>query len=343
MEAHRREITIVGGGLAGLSLGMALRREGIPVLLHEAGSYPRHRVCGEFISGLGQLTRERLGLTEILQSAVEHGTTSWFVGEREILKARLPEPALGISRFHLDDHLQAAFQALGGILQTQSRVAVPQVGEGLVWAAGRQARKRSPWLGLKAHFLGVPMTSGLEMHLGRRSYVGLTPIGGGRVNVCALLRGPMEKGSGGVGGFLETLRHRGLAALAGRLAASRVDAVSFTGVSAMVFGKASNGDGELCIGDAHCLIPPFTGNGMTMAFQSAEAVIPALEAYAKGEVEWGEAMTGAREALKARFRRRVCTASLLHPFLTHPMGQQVLAASARFKALPFGALYHAVR
>ena len=45
-------IEIVGGGLAGLSLGLALRQQDIPVTLFEAGSYPRHRVCGEFITGL---------------------------------------------------------------------------------------------------------------------------------------------------------------------------------------------------------------------------------------------------------------------------------------------------
>ena len=41
-----RQITIAGGGLAGLSLGVALRRADVPVVLHEAGRYPRHRATG---------------------------------------------------------------------------------------------------------------------------------------------------------------------------------------------------------------------------------------------------------------------------------------------------------
>ena len=53
-------ITIVGGGLAGLTLGIALRQQQVPVTVWEAGRYPRHRVCGEFISGSGQATRARL-------------------------------------------------------------------------------------------------------------------------------------------------------------------------------------------------------------------------------------------------------------------------------------------
>ena len=57
MTAQLAPIEIIGGGLAGLSLGLALRRGGVPVTLHEAGEYPRHRVCGEFITGLDPATR----------------------------------------------------------------------------------------------------------------------------------------------------------------------------------------------------------------------------------------------------------------------------------------------
>ena len=47
-----REIEIVGGGLSGLSLGIYLRRRGVPVRILEAGAYPRHKVCGEFVCGV---------------------------------------------------------------------------------------------------------------------------------------------------------------------------------------------------------------------------------------------------------------------------------------------------
>ena len=70
-----KRISIVGGGLAGLSLGVALRRHGIPVILFEAGSYPRHRVCGEFISGLSKATLNTLGLQDLLHGAMSHRST----------------------------------------------------------------------------------------------------------------------------------------------------------------------------------------------------------------------------------------------------------------------------
>ena len=62
-------VEIIGGGLAGLSLGLGLRARGVPARLIEAGTYPRHRVCGEFITGLDEGTRRELQLTDILSGA----------------------------------------------------------------------------------------------------------------------------------------------------------------------------------------------------------------------------------------------------------------------------------
>ncbi|MCB9898586.1 MAG: NAD(P)-binding protein, partial [Planctomycetes bacterium] len=64
-----RPITIVGGGLAGLTLGIALRRHDVPVLLDEAGRYPRHRVCGEFVNGRGREVLRALRLEAGLLAA----------------------------------------------------------------------------------------------------------------------------------------------------------------------------------------------------------------------------------------------------------------------------------
>ena len=49
-QAENKPITIAGGGVAGLALGVALAQRGIPVELFDKGAYPRHRVCGEFIA-----------------------------------------------------------------------------------------------------------------------------------------------------------------------------------------------------------------------------------------------------------------------------------------------------
>ena len=57
-----QSITIVGGGLAGLSLGIALCNRGVRTHIVEAGAYPRHRVCGEFLTGLDDATTDKLDI-----------------------------------------------------------------------------------------------------------------------------------------------------------------------------------------------------------------------------------------------------------------------------------------
>ena len=44
------EVAIIGGGIAGLTLSIDLRKRGYDVVLIEKGTYPRHKVCGEYIS-----------------------------------------------------------------------------------------------------------------------------------------------------------------------------------------------------------------------------------------------------------------------------------------------------
>ncbi len=343
-----KRISIVGGGLAGFSLGIGLRRHGIPVVLSEAGTYPRHRVCGEFISGLDPATLEALGLTGILEGAVSHRSTVWYRREKEVFSADLPEIALGLSRYVLDARCKERFLALGGDLRQCSRIcSTGKDTAGQVWATGRTAAKRSPWLGLKAHFTDVATTHGLEMHLGDQLYVGLTRVAPDRVNVCALVRGPLEKRTSRPEWMVDIFRQRGLASFADRLDAATMDEDSVVGVSALPFGRWAGervrGEPGCRLGDAHRQIPPFTGNGMTMAIQSAESALPHLRTYASGACAWPSAVEQIRRALARRFDKRLRLAGLIHPFLTHPWGQSMLSLGRGLPGRPFDLLYHALR
>ncbi len=44
------EIAIIGGGLAGLTAALDLADKGKEVLVIEKNRYPRHKVCGEYVS-----------------------------------------------------------------------------------------------------------------------------------------------------------------------------------------------------------------------------------------------------------------------------------------------------
>ncbi len=101
-----KPITLAGAGLAGLALGNALQRAGVPTTLHESATLPRHRVCGEFICGRGAETLTRLGLADSLVGAVQHRQVHWYLKNKRILKSTLPAPAFGISRYCLDQRLK---------------------------------------------------------------------------------------------------------------------------------------------------------------------------------------------------------------------------------------------
>ena len=333
-----RPIEILGGGLAGLSLGIALRREGVQVTLHEAGDYPRHRVCGEFITGLKSSTIERLGLRPHLRDALEHHEVAWSVGEKAPQIQRLPAPALGISRHTLDARLADSFVATGGVLRLHSRVSDAENMPGRIFATGRRRSAEPRWIGLKVHVHELGLTRDLEMHLGEGCYVGLSRIEDRKVNVCGLFRRRALTGRG-PDLLIAYLRAAGLDALAERLNRAVRDTESFCAVAALDFDRRVEVTDRICLGDASAMIPPFTGNGMAMAFQSTEIALPHLLAYARGQREWPEICRAINRALRGRFRRRVASADALHPFLLQRGAQRCFAALSRARLVPFRPLY----
>ncbi len=333
-----RPLEIIGGGLAGLSLGLALRRAGVGVTVAEAGDYPRHRVCGEFITGLADETVARLGLAPFLADALALREVAWFHSGRLARRQRLPSPARGLSRFALDARLARAFASAGGNLRTNHRVAALDPAPGRVFTTGRRRAAQSPWLGLKIHARGLALECDLELHLGDDTYVGLSGVEDGRVNICGLFR-RREISAKGPALLLAYLQAANLSALAARLAGADFDAASFSAVAAVDFDQHVPPADRVALGDACAMIPPFTGNGMAMAFQSAEAALDPLLAYARGAADWAETCAVIHAALQQRFRLRLAAADLLHPFLLRPSRQRMLAGLARAHVLPLQPLY----
>jgi len=68
------EIAIVGGGLAGLTAAIHLSKLGYSITLIEKNTYPKHKVCGEYVSNEVIPYLNWLGIhPEILQPAqIEH-------------------------------------------------------------------------------------------------------------------------------------------------------------------------------------------------------------------------------------------------------------------------------
>ena len=330
--AGAKPITIVGGGLAGLVLGIGLRRCNVPVMIHEAGHYPRHRVCGEFISGRGQAALARLGLRELLDQtgAVSAQSAAFFSATKATAPRPLPLAAICLSRFVLDAALAKKFRELGGELFDGKRFA-RDFDQGIVRATGRRARtegKGARWFGLKIHARKVVLAADLEMHISPLGYVGLCKINGGEVNVCGLFRKRADE-NGESKNWRDLLCGQPGSPLRRRFASAEFDEDSFCAVAGLSLQpEQAAARAEICVGDAITMIPPVTGNGMSMAFESAELAIAPLAAWSRGELSWNEGRQKIARDCDASFARRLAWAKWLQRILLTPALQNPLVALA---------------
>lgn len=333
-------VTIAGGGLAGLALGILLRRKGVPVILNEAGSYPRHRVCGEFICGIKPEQLTHLGIANAFRGSVPCFTTSWFYRGRTVYRKKLPRPGIGISRFCLDQRLAEQFRSEGGELNEWTRMNREQLpSKGSVSAIGRKA-EASDWLGLKFHARGLELAYDLELHLGNHAYLGISRIEDGAFNLCGLFKKRPEIKAPKPELPLAYLEASGLGYLVDRLAKAEIDENSVTGVSNLSYKPLPPAnDGVLHLGDSTGLIPPFTGNGMSIAFESAVIAAGPLLAFSEGKSKWDTVLTEVASMSHRRFKVRKTIARMIHPLIYSPRGQTALCLAARSRILPFHPLF----
>ena len=109
------DLIIIGAGPAGTAAAISAARRAASVLLLERGRFPRHKVCGEFVSAeaLGLLAefldRELAGL---IKDAVRIPRARVFLDGRT-LRARVDPPAASIARFELDAALWQSARSAG--------------------------------------------------------------------------------------------------------------------------------------------------------------------------------------------------------------------------------------
>ena len=327
-----RPITIVGGGISGLSLGIDLQLKGLPVHLFEAGDYPRHRVCGEFLSGQGYRRIKEWGLAKsFLTAGAVEATHFKCYGPTDMSPVlRLPSPALCLSRYRMDDCMAQHFRELGGHLITQHRVrpAHFEQKEGIIWAHGRlaQTRQKSPWIGYKCHIKNYPLAADLEMHFGRNGYVGLCRVEDGKINVCGLRR-MKEKVVPNNGkkrwlqwtlSSLHPSKHENLLK-----AECLEDSLCYTAGLQYKGWRFEPIHTKAVIGDHRTLIPPLTGNGMSMAVESAYMATPFIQDYIAGDLQWKEVCQQMNRAMSNRFRKRLLIAGLIQRMVMARHGEGI--------------------
>ena len=108
----QNEVLILGGGVAGCAASIALARKGQRVTLIEREPTPRHKVCGEFLSGEALEDLHALGIDVTSLGAVPINYVR-LAAARRAAQAPLPFPAASLSRKALDTALIAEAIAAG--------------------------------------------------------------------------------------------------------------------------------------------------------------------------------------------------------------------------------------
>jgi 2-polyprenyl-6-methoxyphenol hydroxylase-like FAD-dependent oxidoreductase len=178
--------------------------------------------------------------------------------------------------------------------------------------------------GLKVHARGVALAADLEMHFVPSGYVGLCRLAGGEVNICGLFRSKSvvpdlaQRWRDWLGGPAASV-------LRSRLAEARFDENSFCSVAGLCLRpQRATQRNECCVGDALTMIPPVTGNGMSMAFESAELAIEPLAEFSYGQLTWDGARHEIATRCDKRFTPRLRWAAWVQRALFQPAARAAL-------------------
>ena len=311
------ELIVLGGGPAGAAAAITAARLGARVLLLERGHFPRHKVCGEFISPealdlLASLLAGSPGF-RVLEDAPRVGRARLYIGRRELGTALSP-PAASISRFELDEALWQAAELAGVECRQQLGAdAVSRTGESFtVMASGRlfQARAvinaagrwsnlnrspapKNPSVGLKAHFASTEPQDSTDLYFFAGGYCGVQPVGPDRLNVCAMVRVGAATTLEQVFSCHPQLQRasRGWRQLIGTVA-----------TSPLVFRPpVPEHLGVLRAGDAAGFVDPFVGDGISLALRSGATAAQVLRPAWSGETGLHEAAEVYRVEYKNQF------------------------------------------
>ena len=297
--APQREVLVIGGGPAGAAAAIAAACEGASVRVLERSRGPRHKVCGEFLSPGALPILESLGVPVLgaLRPAPIRTCRLRF-GHRE-KQWTLGEPALGLSRFALDNLLLCRAEAVGAAISRGEAASPGQCTDGAtttVLAVGRRpsAPSGERLFGFKAHFEG-PQDDAVDLYFAEQAYAGVSPVENGWTNVCGIApEAALRIHRFDVDEYVERCtplaeRIRGLRR---RMKWLLVGPLSFSTV-----GGSTAHDHVYAAGDALGFVDPFTGSGI-------------LNALATGRL----AGRNAARAVPATGHLAECRALLRRPF-----------------------------
>jgi flavin-dependent dehydrogenase len=360
--AFDADAAVLGAGVAGAAAAKAVAERGWKTVLIDRGAFPRHKVCGEFLSPEAARTLDGLGLDDAV-AALNPGAVvkaRLIFGAGEPLDVPLPGTAAGISRYALDAALHRAALDAGAQVRTGTTVTavVPEAfGYRVTWRSGKTNETLSvraviaAWganpraglpghrrlgaagngfVGVKSHFRGIEADGAVELYFFAGGYAGIVPVEGGRCNVAALLdRRAFPAAEPTVPGLIRAAAERS-PPLKARLAGAEPVPGSQAAVAPVdLTRKPVAWTLVPHVGDAALMIPPLCGDGMSVALRSAQLCSGLADRYLRGEITlqaWRDEYAG---RLLRECRGPLRWGRLLQRLAALPQAERLLPALGR--------------
>lgn len=352
-----KDVIVIGGGLAGLVSAGILATNGYTVALFEKGSYPRNKVCGEFMSIESEPAILQMGvsLSDLSPIKIDSFTLSNVNGKTA--KLNLPQPGIGISRYKLEEvlykrllelgvevHCKSKIEKVERIVSSNLHVITNQNGEQfqskvLIAAYGKRSSlqlnklNRSEYFAAKNYYRFTHQAHEVQLHIFPGGYAGMSNVETGLVNFCYLGKTSDLKISGGLESYqkqvlsknpyLKKLLEEGEPVLDKTLTISQID-----------FGHRQRvSEGMLHVGDAGGVIHPLSGNGMSMALKSAQIVSLYVGKYLNQEINRSQMEKGYSKTWENTFRMRMLSSKFYQSLFETTWGSNLAIGALRNKLL----------
>lgn len=291
---NKYDVAIVGGGLAGLTAAIKLGQAGLSALVLEKKTFPRHKVCGEYVSNEVLPVLETLGFDPFVHGATRIRRFELSAPSGKGLATKLPLGAFGISRYRFDALLAERAREVGVNVQEHAKVervafnkndfeiestagnfsatyVFGAFGKGSNLApthTDERQSDRGKYVAVKRHVAMDFPEDLVALHNFAGGYCGVSMVEEGRINVCYLARATDLRDAGDIAQFeAEVLgKNPRLAEVFNRAEPLFERPLA---ISNFTFGAKKAVDNHvLMAGDSAGMISPLCGNGMAMAIQS---------------------------------------------------------------------------